>query len=288
MKQALLVINPLSGKGRAPRVVQAAQRSAATHGFELSIRTVEGIGHGTVLAREAVGAGMDLVISAGGDGTLNAVAGGLIGTKVPVGVVAMGSGNGYARSLGLPLEPGAALDRAFTGTPGPMDVCFLNDIPFLGTAGIGFDARVAHRFDKSESRGMLGYARIIVQEIFGAPPMPVTVEANGERIHQDVLMVVFCNTREFGNGAVISPGSRPDDGLAEVRVVRKPSFFPLIKAFVQIYTHKADRSRYIHSITTTAATVRQGGTLAHLDGEPHEVGHEVRFRLEPERLWVVR
>jgi len=224
----------------------------------------------------------------GGDGTLNTVAAGLLGTIVPVAVVALGSGNGYARSLGLPLKPEAALHRAFTGTPGQMDVCFLNDIPFLGTAGIGFDARVAHRFDKSKGRGMLGYAKIIIQEVFGAPPMRVVVKANHETTEQQVLMVVFCNTREFGNGAVISPGSLPDDGLAEVRVVRKPGFFPLIKAFYQIYTHKADRSPYIRNIATTEAMVHQDGTLAHLDGEPYEVGHEVHFRLEPKRLWVIQ
>jgi len=206
---------------------------------------------------------------------------------VAIGVVAMGSGNGYARSLGLPLDAEAALHRAFTGERKKMDICYLNDMPFLGTAGIGFDARVAHRFDKSKGRGMLGYAKIIVQEILGTPPMRVTGEVHGQRIDEDVLMVVFCNTREFGNGAVISPGSRPDDGLAEIRVVRKPSFFPLIKAFIQIYTHKADKSKYIRNLVTTEANFHQTGTLAHLDGEPVEVGNDVRFRLEKERLWVV-
>ncbi|MEO8589205.1 MAG: diacylglycerol kinase family protein [Flavobacteriales bacterium] len=288
MKSAMLVINPRSGKGHAPRVRAEAERLAKAHGFTLDVRTIDGPGHGTELAQEAVAKGMDRIISAGGDGTLNLVAAGLLGTTVPVGVVALGSGNGYARSLGLPLKPEAALLRAFTGTPAIMDVCFLNDIPFLGTAGIGFDARVAHRFDKSKSRGMLGYAKIIVQEVFGAPPMRVVVKANHETTEQQVLMVVFCNTREFGNGAVISPGSLPDDGLAEVRVVRKPPFFGLVRAFYQIYTHKADNSPHISNIATTEALVHQDGTLAHLDGEPYDVGHEVRFRLEPKRLWVIR
>lgn len=288
MKSAMLVMNPRSGKGRATHVREAAERLAKDHGFSLDIRTIDGPGHGTELAREAVAKQYDRVICVGGDGTLNTIAAGLIGTNVPAGLVAQGSGNGYARSLGLPLKPEAALQRAFTGTAGLMDVCYLNDIPFLGTAGIGFDARVAHRFDKSKSRGMLGYAKIIIQEVFGAPPMRAVVKANHETTEEQVLMVVFCNTREFGNGAVISPGSLPDDGLAELRVVRKPGFFPLIKAFYQIYTHKADRSPYIRNIATTEATVHQGGVLAHLDGEPYEVGHEVRFRLEAKRLWVIR
>ena len=288
MKRMMLILNPRSGKGHALRNRKTAERVVAELGIVLDVRAIERPAHGKELAEEAVRSGLERVISAGGDGTLNSVAAGLLNTKVPLGVVALGSGNGYARSLGLPLDPEQGFRHAFTGEPAQMDVCYLNDIPFLGTAGIGFDARVAHAFDKSRSRGMLGYARIIVKEILGAPPMRVVVKANHETTEEKVLMVVFCNTREFGNGAEISPGSRPDDGWAEVRVVRKPGFFPLIRAFVQIYTGKADKSPYITNIVTRSATVWQEGTLAHLDGEPVEVGHEVQFRLEPKRLWVVR
>jgi YegS/Rv2252/BmrU family lipid kinase len=255
---------------------------------ELELREIEGPGHGTELAREAVTQGFDRVISVGGDGTNNAIAQGLVGTTVPLGIVAMGSGNGYARSLGLPLEPTAALRHALTAPAAAMDVCYLNDHLFLGTAGIGFDARVAYRFDKSKGRGMFGYAKIIVQEILGAAPMPVRVTIDGATTEHEVLMLVFCNTREFGNGADISPGSKPDDGMAELRVVRKPGFFPLVKAFVQIYTHKADKSAYILNLTATKASVWQRDTIAHLDGEPLEVGHDILFRLEADRLWVVR
>jgi YegS/Rv2252/BmrU family lipid kinase len=288
MKRVMLVINPRSGKGLAPSARSVAEHLAKELNVDMDIRVIETPGQGTLFAKEAVAMGADRVICAGGDGTLNAVAAGLIGTSVAVGIVPLGSGNGYALSLGLPKRTEAAVRQALMGKPGLVDVCYLNEMPFLGTAGIGFDARVAYRFDKSKTRGMFGYAKLILQEVLGAPPMPVKLYANGETFDQNVLMVVFCNTREFGNGAVISPGSLPDDGLAEIRMVRKPSFFPLVRAFVQIYTNRADRSSYVLNIPATEATALQGGTLAHLDGEPHEIGHEVRFRLEPEQLWVVR
>lgn len=284
---SMVIYNARSGKKKAPRIVSIADRIGRELGMQLDLRAVEGPGHGTDLAREAVARGYDRVISVGGDGTNNTIAQGLIGTGTPMGIVAMGSGNGYARSIGLSLDPEKALRHALTGNARLMDVCYLNDVPFLGNAGIGFDARVAHRFDQSRSRGMFGYARIIVSEIFGAPPMRVVMKANHETTESNVLMLVFCNTREFGNGANISPGSLPDDGLAELRVVTKPPFLPLLNAFYQIYTGRADRSKYIRNVATTSATVWQEGTLAHLDGEPLEVGHEVRFRLEAKRLWVV-
>jgi diacylglycerol kinase family enzyme len=100
-------------------------------------------------------------------------------------------------------------------------------------------------------------------------------------------MLVFCNTREFGNGAVISPGSLPDDGLAELRIVSKPPLLPMLAAFIRMYNGRIDGSPYITNIATDNAMVHQDGTLAHLDGEPVEIGQEVRFRLEAKRLWVV-
>jgi diacylglycerol kinase (ATP) len=285
--KALVIYNARSGKKKAPRIIGIAERVSRELGAQLELRAVQGPGHGTVLAQAGVSEGFDRVISVGGDGTNNAIAQALIGTPVPLGIVAMGSGNGYARSIGLTMDPEKALRHALTAPPRAMDVCYLNDALFLGTAGIGFDARVAHRFDQSKSRGMLGYARIIIQEIFGAPPMRVVVKANQATSEHQVLMLVFCNTREFGNGADISPRSLPDDGLAELRVVSKPSFFPLLKAFFDVYMHRADTNKHVLNITTTEAQVWQAGTLAHLDGEPLEVGHEVRFRLEPKRLWVI-
>lgn len=89
-------------------------------------------------------------------------------------------------------------------------------------------------------------------------------------------------------GAIISPGSAPDDGLAELQLVSKPSFLPLLKAFYDVYTNRAVKSRHVRTIVGREAQVHQEGTLAHLDGEPVEIGHEVRFRLEPKRLWVLR
>lgn len=282
-----ILLNPRSGKKRAMTVQDMAVLMAGEHGVELQMRVIEGPGHGTVLAQEAVAAGADRVVSVGGDGTLNAVAAGLVGTPVPLGIVAMGSGNGYARSLKLPLVPLEALRVALTRSARPMDVCYLNDKLFLGTAGIGFDARVAWEFDRSEARGMWNYMRIILKDILSAKPMRVVVKANNLTQEEQVLMMVFANTREFGNGAVISPGSAPDDGLAELQLVAKPSFLPLIKAFYDVYAGRANKSRYIKTIVSREALVHQAGSLAHLDGEPVVIGNEVRFRLEPKRLMVV-
>ncbi|MBK9148271.1 MAG: hypothetical protein IPM12_10715 [Flavobacteriales bacterium] len=285
--KAAIIFNPKSGKRKARAIIEIAARIGRETGAALELFEVQGPGHGTELARRALEMGADRVISVGGDGTNNAIGQALVGTDAPLGIVAMGSGNGYARSIGLPLEPEAALRHAVMAAPKRMDVCYLNDRLFLGNAGIGFDARVAYRFDRSASRGMFGYARIVAQEILGAKPMRVAIKVHGASSEHQVLMLVFCNTREFGNGADISPGSRPDDGLAELRIVRKPPLPQLLKALFDVYMHRADRNPNLLGLTCTEADVRQEGLWAHLDGEPVELGHELHFRLAANRLWVV-
>jgi YegS/Rv2252/BmrU family lipid kinase len=283
----LLIINPRSGRRKAGTIVERARQLAATLGHELHVKIIAAPGDGHRFAQEARQDGSERIICAGGDGTLNAVASGLIGCSIPLGIVPMGSGNGYVRSLALPRVPEKALLHAFEAAPRWMDICYLNDHPFLGTAGIGFDAQVAHKFDTSPGRGLTGYIKVIVREILYAPPMQVEIHVNGEVMNDKLLMLVFCNTREFGNGADISPGSRPDDGIAELRLVKKPALLPLIKAFIDIFTHRADHSPYVKNVTTTKAFVKQQGTWVHLDGEPIELGQELHFRLEPRRLLVV-
>lgn len=285
--KVMAIVNPRSGKGRAERALPVAERVAREFNAGLVVRRIQGPGDGMRFAQEATSGGFDRVISIGGDGTLNAIAAGLAGTTMPLAILGFGSGNGYVRSLKLPRDPEKALRLAFTGTALPADVCYLNDRLFVGTAGIGFDARVAAAFEQSH-RGPWNYMKIILKEIFGAKPMRVVVKANNETTEAQVLMMVFANSREFGNGAIISPGSAVDDGLAELQIVRKPAFLPLLKAFYDLYTGRVDRNPNVRTIVASEAVVHQEGTVAHLDGESVVIGNEVRFRLEPKRLWVVR
>lgn len=285
--KVLAVINPRSGKGRAESLRETAIALAKQRGDELEVRTIAAPGDGMRFAQEATNGGFQRIISIGGDGTLNAIAAGMVGSALQLGIVPMGSGNGYARSLKLPQDPVKALELAFRGNARQMDVCYLNDRLFLGTAGIGFDAQVAWEFDKSEGRGMWNYMRLIVKHVLSAKPMRVVLKVNKETREDKVLMLVFCNTREFGNGAVISPGSLPDDGLAELRIVAKPPLLPMLMAFIRMYNGSIDSSPYITNIVTDQAMAHQDGMLAHLDGEPVEIGQDVQFRLDPKQLWVV-
>jgi diacylglycerol kinase family enzyme len=108
-------------------------------------------------AKKALDKGATRIIAVGGDGTINEVASVLVGKSTPLGIIPVGSGNGLARHLNIPLNYKKAFQKALVGATIKIDVGYINNKPFFCTAGVGFDAAVAHRFANSKGRGLLNY-----------------------------------------------------------------------------------------------------------------------------------
>ena len=114
--------------------------------------------------------GSRLVIVWGGDGSVNEAGSALLGSRVPLAIIPAGSGNGLARELGIPLQPAAALAAALKGAPRVIDAGELGGRPFFNVAGVGFDARIASRFDRAPQRGFATYVRVSAHELFTYRP----------------------------------------------------------------------------------------------------------------------
>jgi diacylglycerol kinase (ATP) len=162
------ILNPRAGVSPVEARRAAERGHPRWNDFDLSV--TEGPGHATELARAAAEAGADLVLSVGGDGTANEVACGLLGRSAALGIVPMGSGNGLARALRIPLRPTRALDALEMGVRCAIDVGMLNGRPFLNVAGVGFDASVSGAFHDSGRaggrRGLLSYLRLSLRHVW--------------------------------------------------------------------------------------------------------------------------
>jgi diacylglycerol kinase family enzyme len=178
------ILNPRAGV--AARRTREAVEQGRPSWKDYAVYLTREPGHATELAREAVAAGADVVLAVGGDGTVNEVARGLIGSGAALGIVPVGSGNGLARALRIPLRPGAALCALESGARRRMDVGFLNGRLFLNVAGIGFDAVVGQAFHergrKGGRRGLLGYLRLSLLELRAYQAPRLVIEAGGERL----------------------------------------------------------------------------------------------------------
>lgn len=174
------------------------------------------------LTQKALSNKASKVIAIGGDGTVNEVASVLIGTNIPLGIIPIGSGNGLARHLGIPLEFKKSLQIALEGKPILIDVGFINNHPFFCTAGIGFDAAVAALFSKGKKRGLINYIKATIQALFKYQPISIKIE-NG--LSEKIFSLTFANASQFGNNAYISPFSEIQDRQLEYVKIKPLSIY---------------------------------------------------------------
>ncbi|HEX6738011.1 MAG TPA: diacylglycerol kinase family protein, partial [Vicinamibacteria bacterium] len=226
------ILNPRAGVA-AERARRALAEGRPGWG-PIELALTSGPGDARVLAKAAADDGCDLVLSVGGDGTANEVAGGLLGSPTALGIVPMGSGNGLARTLGLPLRAAPALAALEGGVDRLMDVGQVNGGIFLNVAGAGFDAHVGEAFHQrgrgGRRRGILPYVLLSLKAMPGyrAGSFSVTTAAGG--FEGRALIVAFVNGRQYGGGAVLSPGGRLDDGVLEVVVLESAPLLQLLAA----------------------------------------------------------
>ncbi len=287
-----LILNPKSGKGGR----RSAKRNALLRarvlrkqlGVELELLPTTHAGHATELARTHGGDALVRVVAIGGDGTVNETACGLIGGQSPLGIVPMGSGNGLARHLGIPLGPAAAVDLAFAGRVIDMDCGTIGGRHFFTTAGVGLDAEVGWAFANLSGRGLANYIRATTELFFRYRPKRYRITVDGQTMEREALMVTFANASQFGNNAIIAPAARVNDGWLDMVIV-KP--FPKVAIGVlasMLMSGRVDRVSYVESIRFQHAVVEmEGDSKGHVDGEPFELGGRFEVRVVPSALRAI-
>ena len=284
MKVAV-IINPVAGPvwSRRPTAeVEAAARAIVEHhSGEASVVFTQGPGHARDLAREAIGGGADVVVAWGGDGTVNEVASALVSGRATLGIVPIGSGNGLARELGIPIDPDAALDVALTGADTVIDVGELNGRLFFNIAGMGYDAQVAEAFAAAvvPVRGFVAYGVATLRELLRHQPHRYVVTADGQRCEDGrALFICAANTRQWGNGARIAPHARTDDQLLDlVFVSARHPVFVVANMWRLFWGDIADMRGVRHRRISHAVIEADPAAPLHVDGEP--IGRAARIEI---------
>ncbi|MBT9392598.1 diacylglycerol kinase family lipid kinase [Hymenobacter sp. NST-14] len=214
------ILNPTSGTNRTQDVPALLAQHATEAGAEFEIRPTEYAGHAELLARQAAEAGCRVVVAVGGDGTVNEVARGLLGTRAALGIVPRGSGNGLARHLHLPLDLPGAVQRACAPRFQRMDAGRINGHWFFCTAGLGFDAHVSRLFAQAGTRGLATYVKVALREYGRYQPTAVQVQLeNQELLDTHCYVLAFANAAQYGNNAYIAPRADIQDGLLDLCLI---------------------------------------------------------------------
>lgn len=265
----LFVVNPVAGLRNAPREAIATEMAAA--GVEFEIVETEGKGHGTELAKGARARGWDMVAAVGGDGTMNEVGRGLMGSGVPLGVVPCGSGNALARFLRVPLKPARACKALAGADFRAFDVGRIGGEIFLSSAGIGLDAEVCARFNRRRAnrRGLLRYVMASASAFAAFQPVEVALElGDGTTFRSRPTLLSIANTGHFGNGARIAPEALADDGKLDVCVVEPGGAISAVWHSRRLFTGSMDRMPgYRRYRTERCRIVCPAPPLFQIDGE---------------------
>lgn len=284
----LAIINPNSGTTSAEQkklLQDAFTRQADALGYAPEVAHTTHAGHATELAAAATERGVMRILAIGGDGTINEIAKALRRSATALGIVPIGSGNGLARHLGVPLNPMKAVERALSGRPVVIDSGEINEYPFFCTAGLGFEAYVAHEFAKQPVRGLPTYVRTAFRAFQTYKPQQLLL--NGQP--KDVFSLTFANAGQFGNNAWMAPTANIADGKLEQCEIRP---FPAQAAPMitwRLFNKTLNQSNYWRGNSITNATVETSEPLLiHADGEPLIVSKgKAEVRILPSSLLVL-
>jgi YegS/Rv2252/BmrU family lipid kinase len=286
-EKIFLIINKYAGHGLGEKAVKSVVPFLESQDYKVEYSFTNQPGHATELATKASADGFDLVVAVGGDGTVNEVAQGLIGTSTKMGIVPMGSGNGLARELGISMNMLKSARTLISGVNLQLDVCKLNDQRFLCTSGIGFDAMIAYKMSKAATRGFLKYVQLVIQESIFFKPLDVKMKIDGVRIEEPVFLITFANASQFGNNAFIAPAASMTDGLIDVVVVRKfvKIWMPLFA--VALFTKFIPKLPFVDCYKAKQIELELAETpYYHFDGEPGQLDIPAKISLDEKKIWV--
>lgn len=284
MKRILLIINPISGTLPKDGLDSRVRSRLEPLGFDVEAVETTHAGHGAELATKVARKGYHAVIVAGGDGTVNEVAGALVGTNTALGILPFGSGNGLARHLYGSIDVDHALDIIALDVVSRCDYGTVNGRPFFCTFGLGFDASVTREFANMSRRGFMSYIKGAVQEMVNFNPTTYEIRTGGMSIKVKAFIVAVCNASQYGNNAYIAPNASIHDGLLDIIIVHAGN--PLTRAIagMELFTGHIDKNVLIQALRVNHATIRHLPGPAHIDGEPIFTPQTIHVKCHPGRL----
>lgn len=269
-----VIVNPTSGKGKGGKSAPELGTLLHRRGIDAALLVAGSADEALAMARKAVADGVDAIVAAGGDGTINLAVQAVAGTDTPLAVIPLGTGNDNARLLGLPLDDlEKCVDVIADFTVRSIDLGHVvtadgSERYFLGVLSSGFDSCVNERanvmtWPKGEARYLVG----ILAELRTFSAVPYTVTVDGQ-VHRDKgMLVAVGNGTSYGGGMNVCAGAEPDDGELTLTWLHQVSKFEFLRTFPKVYkgTHVTHPS--VTQLNGTTITLEAPDQIAYADGE---------------------
>tara|TARA_B100000674_G_scaffold98096_1_gene70903 strand:- start:1059 stop:1934 length:876 start_codon:yes stop_codon:yes gene_type:complete len=279
------IVNPIAGLGKQKNIKKILDRYLDKNRFNFDIIYTEKHLHAKELAKQAVKEKYDLIISVGGDGTLNQISSELIGTNVAIGVIPAGSGNGFGLHFGIKKNIKKAVKQLNNSEIKKVDTATANGIPFVNVSGVGFDAHIAKLFSTLKKRGLINYLKLIVQEL-NYKSKEYNIEFEDKVRKLNAILISFANASQYGNNFKISPNSNIEDGLLDFVIVKDLPKWEIPFLLFKIAIGKANKCKYIEIIRTKKMKITSSENIIHLDGEPKQINTSIEVICNKSSLYI--
>lgn len=300
MKKYSFIVNPHARHGKGGRVLERLAREVKARRLDAEILTTGHPGHATELARTT---SADIIVAVGGDGTINEVANGIIGTSKILGIIPNGSGNDLIKSVGIAAgDMQRALDCLLNSHVQAIDCGTVSCFPdsshgnsrkryFVNGVGIGFDAAVAERTRQIKFIGGTALYMLAVFQTLGkykAPKFSIAIDA--AKIESSNLLIAIGNGRCAGGGFYLTPQAKVDDGMLDVCMIENISVPAILRIMPKVMQGKHETSPHVVMQRGKQIAVRASAPFfVHADGEivgRNVTGVDVRIQEQALRIIV--
>jgi diacylglycerol kinase (ATP) len=280
------ILNPVAGSKKDPSFfAKLIDQFCRENKIEYILWKTERPGHGRILAEEALKKGFQCVVAIGGDGTINEIARALLGTQVPLGIIPKGSGNGFAREFGIPLDPRQACETLLQSKAISIDVGKINEEHFFNVAGLGFDAQVGYAYNQAQKggrRGRLPYFFLGIKEYFSYVPSAMNLSLGGKERRLTPFLIAIANCKQYGIGAKIAPKAVVNDGFLNLAIVHQAPWYKYLWHLPKVFTGNFDQAPFLETVLTKEVTiVPEKKVPYHIDGEIRFGGKNLVAKIEP-------
>ena len=200
----------------------------------------------------------------------------------------MGSGNGFARHLNIPIRPQKALEMINHSEPINVDYGLANGRLFVSTCGTGFDAVVADNFAGSNKRGFMTYLQNTLKVAFSYQPQTYHIVGDGLDVTHKAFLITFANANQWGYEAMIAPKASVQDGKMDIMLMSSHAILGSASLALRLFTGSIDNSYFMDTIRAKEITLeREEVAPFHIDGDPVEMDKDIHIKIVADGLKVL-
>lgn len=287
-KKIIFIMNPISGSNDKDSVPEIIEKYIDKEKFDFRIEMTEYAGHATEIAQKAVKDGIDVVVAVGGDGTVNEVGKALTNTETALGIIPLGSGNGLARHLAIPLNLKKSIEILNITKVRELDYGIINGTPFFCTCGMGFDAFISMKFAEAGKRGPITYVQKVLEEGLKYKPQTYEIEDDEGIHHYRAFLVSVANASQYGNNAYIAPQASMSDGKLDVIIMEPFDVIEAPQVAIELFNKTLDKNLKIRTFKAKHIHIhRKAKGVIHYDGDPTMADADIDISLVHKGIKIV-